>query len=264
MRQIFPLGGLPAGAGADGGGGGAGELSDADLAALYAYPEGVRTVRANMVMSVDGAASLAGRSGGLSSPGDRRVFALLRGLADVVVAGAGTVRAEHYKPARPAGLEEAWPGLRAGRPATPPIAVVTRRLDLDPEDPLFTSAPPHARTIVITSGLAPGERVASFDGRADVIVADTDRVDLETAVGALAARGYQRILCEGGPHLIGDLTAAGLLGELCVTVSPLLAGPGPGRISAAMGLTEEETARPLRLAHVLHEDGFLFCRYGRA
>ena len=247
MRQIFPP--RP------------GDLSDTELAGLYAYPDGARTVRANMVMSADGAASVSGRSGGLSSPADRRVFALLRGLADVILAGAGTVRAERYKPVRP---HEIWPGLRAGRPATPAIAVVTRRLDLDPDDALFAEAPPEARTIVLTSGLAPAARRAAFAGHADVVVTGAERVDLEAAIGALASRGYRRILCEGGPHLLAELTTAGLLGELCLTVSPLLAGPGAGRISQAMGLAGDGGTRPLRLAHVLAEDGVLLSRYTAA
>src|ERR1700683_4935867 len=70
-----------------------------DLGAVYAYPEGT-WVRANMIASVDGAVSVDGRSGGLSGAADRLVFKVLRSLADVIVVGAGTARAEHYGPAR--------------------------------------------------------------------------------------------------------------------------------------------------------------------
>jgi riboflavin biosynthesis pyrimidine reductase len=233
-------------------------LGDADLAALYAYPAGP-LVRANMVSSVDGAATVSGRSGGLSSAADRHVFALLRTLADVVLAGAATVRAEHYGPARPA---EPWQHLRSGRPATPPIAIVTRRLDLDLTSPLVASAPPHARTIVITTELAPKSLRDQAAAHADVIVAGRETVDLKTALDALADLGHRHLLVEGGPHLLGQLSTAGLLDELCVTVSPLLAGPGGGRIVASPSLDQPGVpARPLALAHVLEDDGFLLSRY---
>jgi riboflavin biosynthesis pyrimidine reductase len=226
-----------------------------DLAALYAYPDGP-WLRANMVSSADGAASLKGASAGLSSDTDRRLFALLRTLSDVILVGAATVRTERYKPAR---LQPEGADLRSGRTPTPPIAVVTRSLDLDPDGPLITAAPPDARTIVITTAQAPQDIRAALEPRADVIVAGQDSVDFTAAVAALADRGHRRLLAEGGPHLLGELLAAGLLDELCLTTGPLLAGPGPGRIVAG----GDAASLPLNLAHVLEEDGFLFCRYTR-
>ena len=65
------------------------------------------------------------------------------------------------------------------------------------------------------------------------------------------------MLCEGGPHLLGQLAAEGLLDELCLTVTPVLAGPGPTRVVAGAPFP----ARPMTLEHVLTEDGALFCRY---
>lgn len=228
-----------------------------DLPALYAYPDG-SWLRANMVSSADGAATLAGASAGLSSDTDRRLFALLRVLSDVILVGAATVRTERYKPARPA--PEPWRGLRAGRTPTPPIAVITRSLDLDPDSPLITAAPADARTIVITTERAPADIKATLEPRADVIVAGEDGVDFKAAVAALAGRGHRRLLAEGGPHLLAELLAAGLLDELCLTTGPLLAGPGPSRIVTG---PRPDRAQPLNLAHVLAEDGFLFCRYTR-
>lgn len=231
--------------------------ADPDLAALYAYPPGP-WLRGNMVASADGAAWIGGMSGGLSSPADRQVFFLLRALADVIVVGAGTVRAEGYGPARPSRL---WPHLRDGRPVTPPVAVVSARLDLDPESRLFTEAAPDARTIVITSAAAPQDLRAKLARNADVITAGEAAIDLNAAVRALAERGHRRVLTEGGPHLLGQLAAAGLLDELCLTTGPLLAGPGADRI-----LTGHPFPRgplPLTLAHVLEDRGFLLCRYTR-
>ena len=239
LRQLFPV-----------------AADQPDLAALYAYPDG-RWLRANMVSSADGAASLNGVTAGISSDTDRRVFALLRALSDVILVGAGTAREERYKPAR---TQELWRDLRAGRTPTPPIAVVTRRLDLDPDSPLITAAPPHARTIIITTASAPEDIRARLSRHADVIIAGEKTVDFRAAVGALAGRGHRRLLAEGGPYLLAQLVEAGLMDELCLTISPLMAGPGASRIVA--GAPGARPA-PLALAHVLEADGFLLCRYTR-
>src|ERR1700678_1364522 len=122
------------------------ELDDFELAEAYAYPR-ERWLRTNMVMSADGAASVNGLSGGLSAAGDTRVFGVLRVLSDVVLVGSGTAAAENYKPARP---RPALASLRAGRPATATIAVISGSLDLDLTSPLVTDARADARTIAIT------------------------------------------------------------------------------------------------------------------
>ncbi len=230
------------------------ELDDFGLAEAYAFPR-ERWLRTNMVMSADGAGSLGGLSGGLSAAGDKRVFAILRVLADVILVGSGTAEAENYKPARP---RPALASLRADRPPTATIAVVSGSLDLDLDSPLFTDAPPDARTIVITRETARPDLRTAAAKAADLIVAGQDKVDLAAALEALADRGLRRVNCEGGPHLLTQVAAAGLLDELTLTVSPLLAGPGPGRIVAGAAFA---SASPLTLAQVLTEDGFLFCRY---
>lgn len=240
MRRILPI--LPDGP------------ADVDLAECYAFPA-ERWLRLNMVASVDGATWLKGVSGGLSGAGDRRIFHVLRGLADVILVGAATVRAEGYGPARP---REGWAALRAGRPPTPPIAVVTRHIDLDLDGALFTEAEPHARPIVITTSAAPAARLARAAEVAEVVVAGEDRVEPRLAVQALHERGLGRILCEGGPALNGQLAAAGLVDEVCLTVSPLLLGGDARRILDGAAAPTE-----LSLAQVLEEDGFLFCRYLR-
>ena len=125
-------------------------------------------IRANMVASIDGAASLGGRSGGLSGPADRMLFTVLRSLADLILVGAGTARTERYRPAKAAGL---WPGLRPADAPVPPIAVVSGRLDLDPDSSLRTGAAPGAQTIVITTGRAEPDRRAAIARHARVIEA---------------------------------------------------------------------------------------------
>jgi riboflavin biosynthesis pyrimidine reductase len=241
VRQLFPS-----------------AVTDPDVGGLYAYPDGLAGrswVRGNMVESVDGSAALEGRSGGLSGDADKAVFRVLRSQADVVVAGSGTVTSEHYRPAQVSAMV---PGLRAGRPATPPIAVITGSLDLDLSASLFTGAPAGARTIVITTEkVPPGRRKAAAEV-ADVVVAGAESVDLAEAADALAARGLRRVLCEGGPHLLAQFAAAGRLDELCVTISPLLAAGDAGRILAGPALAG---GLPLSLGHVLEDQGFLLCRY---
>jgi riboflavin biosynthesis pyrimidine reductase len=226
-----------------------------ELASYYgrgAHP----LLRANMVASVDGAASLTGRSGGLSGPADRMLFTVLRSLADLILVGAGTVRAERYRPAQAAGL---WAGLRPADAPVPAIAVVSGRLDLDPDSPLLTSAAPGAQTIVITTGTAPPDRRSAIARHGRVIEAGQDRLDVAAAVGALHELGYENILTEGGPGLLGHLAVAGLVDELCLTTSPVLAAGTAGRVID----TTSALAAPLSLAHVLHDDGFLFSRYCR-
>lgn len=255
MQQIYPA---------------AASLDDAALARLYACPGPPAApshwLRANMVSSLDGASVLDGRSGGLSGEADQAVFALLRALTDVILVGAGTARAEHYAPVKPDAEGKRWSWAREGRAPSPSIAVITRRLDLDLGSELLTGAPAHARTIVITTELAPASRRAAAGRTADVIVAGDTTVDLPTAVAALGKLGHQHILTEGGPHLLSEIIGAGLLDELCLTASPLLAGPGAGRIVQAMGPAGQPGATgpvPLTLAHVIADEGYLLCRYLR-
>jgi riboflavin biosynthesis pyrimidine reductase len=233
----------------------AGDLTDDGLLAAYAPAEGVRRhVRANVVASADGAGSLDGRSAGLSSRADRRVFHLLRDLADVILVGAGTVRAEDYS--YPAYGEDRRGRRRAlGGAELPTFAVVSGKLDLDPTSRLLAGAP--GRTLLLTSAAAPPYRRAALEPVAEIVVTGDDHVDLAAALDALEDRGLRRVLCEGGPTLLGGLAATGLLDELCLTVAPLLAGPGAGRVAAGPA----HPPRPLRLGHLLTEDGELFLRY---
>ncbi|WP_285760421.1 pyrimidine reductase family protein [Nocardiopsis ansamitocini] len=231
---------------------------DFDLVAGYAYPDGLSApwLRANMVTSTDGAAwGPSQRSRDLSGPADRALMGVLRGLADVVLTGAGTARAERYRPVRP---REVWDRLRTGRPATPRIAVVTRGLDLEPE--LLRDAPDDARTIVFTTENSPRERRIAAAEHADVVVAGEESVEPAAVLAALGDRGLHRVLTEGGPRLLGELTGANLLDELCLTMSPTLAGPGADRI--VTGGPRPEVQR-MCLAALAEAEGSLFLRYTR-
>jgi riboflavin biosynthesis pyrimidine reductase len=84
---------------------------------------------------------------------------------------------------------------------------------------------------------------------------------MKSAIDALADRGLRHVECEGGPHLLGWLIAAGLLDELCLTVAPVIAGGMAGRIVAGL---ESQVADRLQLLQVLEDDGYLFLRYSTA
>ncbi|MGH9183752.1 MAG: pyrimidine reductase family protein [Acidimicrobiales bacterium] len=223
--------------------------TEVDLGAAYGSADrrphhGRPWVVANFVSSADGSATLDGRSGPLGSGLDRRVFRLLRSLADVVLVGAGTVRAERYGPVR--------------GPDPAPLAVVSASLDLDWQGRLFTDAV--ARPLVITGAASDPERRAHAAQVAEVVVIGEERVDLGRAVAALGGRGHRVVLCEGGPSVLGQLLAADALDELCLTLSPILVGGDGPRIAS-----HAQPARPLELRPVslLEEDGTLFLRYLR-
>ncbi len=226
------------------------------LADLYAYPDPVPAggyVRANMVATLDGSARDAeGSSRGISAPADQAVLGVLRALADVVVVGAGTARAEGYGPltARPAFAARR---AAAGQAPAATLAVVTRSGDLDATSALFA---PGAATLVLTCRAAPVERLRALAGDERVVVAGDDDVDPSRALAALAARGLRRVLVEGGPSLLGRVAADGCLDELCLTWSPLLVGGDGPRI--AHGAPLVATLRP---AHLVESDGLLLGRW---
>jgi riboflavin biosynthesis pyrimidine reductase len=230
------------------------ELTDEDLVELYAYPAEQVWLRANFVSTVDGAVQGPDRrSGSLSDAADKRVFSLLRSLADVVLVGAATARVEGYAPVK---TSEARVALRArlGLTPVPSIAVVSRSLTLSDELVHGGRAP----TVVITTESAPAARRAAVSQAAPVIVAGAHDVDFVRAVEALADLGFSRLLCEGGPALMRDLAASGRLDELCLTIAPQLIG-GPAYRMTRGSLIEPPSQ--LRLRHLLEQDGELFCRY---
>ncbi|MGH8962106.1 MAG: dihydrofolate reductase family protein [Jatrophihabitantaceae bacterium] len=215
-------------------------------------------LRVNFVSSADGAVTADGVSAGLQTPGDNLIFAALRDLADVLLVGAGTVRTEGYEAVRLGDRRTAM-RLEYGLNPQLPTAVVSRSLRLDPAAALFTEAPPDARTIVLTCAAADAAIRAALERVADVVVCGDEDVDLPAARGELTGRGLTRILSEGGPTLFGDLARTGVVDEVCLSLSPLLAGPGARRIVA--GELWTGGPRDLDLVGLLEEDGALFLRY---
>jgi riboflavin biosynthesis pyrimidine reductase len=215
-------------------------------------------VLANMVVGLDGSLAWNGRVGSLSSGTDRALFVRLRELADGVMVGAGTVRAEGYGPVK---LSDAARAARAavGRVEVPPLVVVSRSLDLDWDAPLFTSRSAPA-PIVITAGSAPAEAMARAVERADVVVAGDARVDLGLALVSLHDRGMEVVLTEGGPTLLDELVSGGLLDELCLTLTPVFGGDPltmAHRDRAAVTLTDFDLEGVVRLGDELYLRYFL-------
>jgi riboflavin biosynthesis pyrimidine reductase len=186
-----------------------------------------------MVASIDGSTVLGGASAGLSSDGDRSVMLTLRSIADMIIVGAGTVRAEGYGPPRK-------PGQRIG--------VVTRSGSLDLRSPLFTSG---AGFLIMAEDSPPVAVESVRAGRGEV--------DLAAALQHLP--GDPRFVqAEGGASLNGALAAADLLDEINITTSPLVVGGGGARATTHA----PEFAHRYELAHVIEDDGYLFSRYTRS
>jgi riboflavin-specific deaminase-like protein len=222
------------------------------------YPLADRpALRVNFVSSLDGAVTVEGFSAGLSGPGDKLIFGTLRMVCDALVVAAGTIRTERYDALRLDAARRDWRRAH-GLPEYPLMVVVSRSLDLDPAQEIFSDAP--IRPIVITSAAAPADRRAALAGVADILTAGEQEVDLAAAFAELHARGASQLLSEGGPHLLGAMIAADLVDELCLTVSPLLTGGTAGRMSTGPA----GPPRSMSLRHVLAEDGMLFLRYARS
>jgi riboflavin biosynthesis pyrimidine reductase len=236
-------------------------LEDVDPLAVYGRLEplasGRPAVRVNMIASVDGASSAGGLSGALGGPADRALLRTLRSLADVILVGAATARAEHYGPAR-LGEKARARRLELGIPEVPAIAIITRSCLLDWESPFFTDA--EQRPIVVTVASAREADRHRAAEVADVVLAGDTDVEGGLALAALSERGAGNVLMEGGPSLIGQLAAADLIDELCVTVSPTLLSGDARRILTGAPL---DPGIQLDLASVLYDDRFLFLRYDR-
>jgi riboflavin biosynthesis pyrimidine reductase len=235
-------------------------LDDDAIARLYDYPAALDRpwVKVNFISSADGAVAVGGRSGGLSDPNDKKIFALGRTLTDVVLVGAGTALIERYRGIKPNELRATW-RVERGLAPVPPIAVVSRRCTVLPDSPLVTDA--IVPTLVFTTETASAQRKSVLsDAGADVVVAGDDDMDLAAVLAELDRRGLRRVCCEGGPTLFGALIVAGLVDELDLSVAPLLAAGDAGRI--ANGPLPAEPTK-LRLASILHADDMLMLRYLR-
>ncbi|MBV1780417.1 dihydrofolate reductase family protein [Paeniglutamicibacter sp. ABSL32-1] len=236
------------------------DLDDAGVLGSYAPPSGTDPfVRFNFVSSIDGAATLGGLSGGLGARADKRVFMLLRRSADVILVGAGTVRAEGYDGELLDAASRAW-RLERGMAERPVLAVVSGSLGLDPDGELFTRNP--GQILVLTSGAADSGRASALGAVAEVIAADapSTAIDPRWIIETLHGRGLRVIHSEGGPTLLGDFQRADAVDSLCVTYSPLLVAGDSRRISRG---TPADVPREMALRLLFEEEGSLLAEYRR-
>lgn len=208
----------------------------------------------NMVAGADGATAVGGTSTALGGPGDRAVFRAIRGSAEVILVGAGTVRAEQYRPVK---LPDDICHRRQvqGRARQPAIAVVSGSLHLDPDAALFQDP----GVMIFTGSSTSTEAENRLSQVAEVIRTEGERVKLKQVLAVLAERGYRVVLAEGGPSLNAALAEAGAIDELCLTIAGSLQGGDSSRIIGRM--SELDPPRPLCLRRVLIEDDTLFLRY---
>jgi riboflavin biosynthesis pyrimidine reductase len=211
-----------------------------------------------MITSLDGGATDGTSSGGLGGPGDRAVFKQMRQAADVILVGASTVRIENYSGVQlsPAQREQRQ---SRGQAEVPPIAIMTNSGDIERDAKVFTRT--DVAPLVFTSERAASGVAARLGPVAEVIAASgprDDQVDPAVLLAILAERGLLRVLCEGGPHILGLFIERDLLDELCLTIAPVLVGGSAGRIAAGTGSAHTK----LRRTHLLSDDdGYLYTRY---
>lgn len=248
MRQLYPE-----------------AIAEVDPLDLYPFDDRSRAsgepwVMMNMVTSADGASSIDGVSGGLGGVGDSLVFRAIRASCDWIVAAAGTVRTERY------GVPRSSPDVaairsRTGRTPAPRLAVVTESVDLSPDLPLFSErAPDENRPLIVTGSQPHPDRFAAIGDHAEWCHLDHPRPEPLTVIDELADRGAAVILVEGGPRFNADLLASGQIDELCLSISPHLAGNASTRI---IHEAANQFAHELKLDRLLEHDSGLFARYLR-
>jgi riboflavin biosynthesis pyrimidine reductase len=193
-------------------------------------------VAMNFVATLDGRATIEGRSGPIGSDADTAMLAGLRTRFDAVMIGAGTMRVERYSP------------------LASKLVIISGRLDLPWDAPAFTE---EGEVLIFTaSETEPPETAASIE-----VVRHEGAVNLVEAMWHLRhERGVRALLCEGGPHIHEQMQADGLVDDLFLTIAPKLSGGEAPRILEG----PLPDVVDLELAWLLEEDGELFARYRRS
>jgi riboflavin biosynthesis pyrimidine reductase len=226
----------------------------------------------NFVATVDGIVAIPSVASSnkliaAGSASDRFVMGLLRACADALVIGSGTLAASPRSVWTP---EQAFPDAadgfaelrrRLGRRPGPEVVVLTASGQVDPAHPAF-----EAGAVVVTTTEGAARLAPRLPGAAVVIpLGAGPDLDAAATVAALRDRGHRLILSEGGPHTVGPLLSAGLVDELFLTVSPLLAGRP--ELDRRLGLVEGVDLLPIgpaatRLLGLRRDGDHLFLRYG--
>jgi riboflavin-specific deaminase-like protein len=206
----------------------------------------------NFALTLDGRATILGRSGPIGSATDTEVLHRLRTQVDAVMVGAGTLRVERYGRVVPDPVLRGHREREEGLAPDPLAVIVTNSLDLPWDAKLFTEG--FGKVLIFTSSEAdPPETATTMR-----VERHSGRVDLRRAMATLRhERGVRAVLCEGGPRMHANLVDAGLVDELFVTLAPKLArNEGPGLLENGVG-----TQTGLELVWLLANDGELFARY---
>ncbi len=244
-----------------------------DVDPLDIYPDDPRPapsdrpwVMVNMIASLDGATAIGGLSGDLGGPADREVFRAVRASCDWIVVASGTATAESYGPPKHnEAVVEAR--LRTGRSAVPRLAVLTASGAVDPTIPAFNHAVDSTahgpgsqqRPLVISGEKADPEKLSALN--VEIARLPAPRPHPSAVLNELHRRGAQVVLCEGGPTWNGKMVQAGLVDEICLSISPILVGGTSSRIVVG---AERAIPVQMRLSRLLCEDDLLFARYTRA
>lgn len=240
MRRLLP----------DPGPASAAEQVDAlDLPALA--PQERPYVVSNFALTVDGRATISGRSGPIGSGADTEMLMELRAGVDAVMIGAGTMRAERYGRLVPSA-ERRERRERRGLSHDPLAILVSGTLDLPWDAELFACG--QGRVLIVTSS----ERRPPPTATPTSVLNHPGRVDMAGALAHMRRElGVRAVLLEGGPRLHGEMLAGELVDELFVTWSPKIAGGGGLRMVEGM----PERVRGAKLAWLLAEEDELFARY---
>ena len=186
-------------------------------------------LRFNLITSVSGsAAGTDGTSETLTNPADRRLLGVIRELADIVLVGAQSVRAEGFQ-----------------LPRTARLAVVTRSGDLAGHRISGTDG----RVFIVCPEAASERAAASIPGAEIIALSGEGPLDPVAIIAALRDRGFASIVCEGGPSLVAQFVAAGVADELCLSTSPSLGSPS----LPLLGQSEIDPVR-LELSQLLLDD----------
>jgi riboflavin biosynthesis pyrimidine reductase len=228
--------------------------SPAELDRYYGDPP--HGIRANMVLTPDGAGAFHGRTKAITDAADQILLGHLRSHADAIIVGAATIQAEHYGPVT-LRAEVRAKREQEGYAAAPPLVVVTAHAALSPTLRVFDPEGPRTIIATLASSAAQATELREV---ADVIVVGDDEIDLARLLAELRDRDLPRLLCEGGPFLLGRLIEEDLVDDMCLTLSPYLAGSQPTTMQPA-----SNRASPTRLAlqHVLTRNDLLYLRYTR-
>jgi len=246
MKQIFP--------------------EEIEVDPITVYNSDVRTpfktrpwVLLNMVNSVDGFVSFEGRAGGLSGLADKNIYQIIRGLADIILVGAGTVRSENYKaPKTPQGRLAEFRESR-GQEKRPRIAVLSGELNLNPDMGLFAERHPEDKPpLIYTKSESLEENASKLVSSSEIIDFPKKELTVSRVVSDLFKQDGKIVVCEGGPNLNANLLAAGLIDEFCLSVSPRAVG---GEDPAAFLNNPVNSPVELTVDRILMEEEFLFCRY---